>query len=176
MGTSECRNVGGENDILVLALGNDILGDDAVGLHAARSLAASGIGGVDIVESREAGFALLDLMQGYHAVVIIDAMHSGRVPPGTIHHFSHADLGRAVAHSPHTVGLPELFALAGRLHLPFPKEIRIVAMEIADPWSLHEGLSMEATRALPNLVCEVGKLTDILKDHEQYFHASLPSS
>ena len=53
---------------VVLALGNDILGDDAVGFHAARSLRSEPWEGVDVVETGEAGLALLD-----HLVTLIKA-------------------------------------------------------------------------------------------------------
>jgi hydrogenase maturation protease len=162
--------------ILVLALGNDILGDDAVGLIAARALAARGRPGIDILESSEAGFALLDLMQGYVSVVIVDAIHTGTAPAGTLHEFTRDDFDRVTAHSPHYVGLPELFALARRLDLPFPDDVRIVAMEIDDPWTLGESLSPEARRGLPDLISRVAQLTDLLRVDQQYFDLSAPTS
>lgn len=152
-------------DILLLALGNDILGDDAVGLLAARALEAEEKEGVDVVESFEAGFALLDLMQGYRRVVIADAIHTGTAPAGTIHTFTPDDFQRVTAHSPHYVGLPELFAIAQRLDLPFPADVRIVAMEIEDPWTLGESLSPQAAEALPRLISRLAQLTDLLCDH-----------
>jgi len=47
--------------ILLLALGNDIMGDDAVGLVAARALKNEFSDGVDIVEASVAGFRLLEI-------------------------------------------------------------------------------------------------------------------
>lgn len=156
-------------DILLLALGNDILGDDAVGLLAARALRRLGPKNVDVVESFEAGFALLDLMQGYRSVVIVDAIHTGTAPPGTLHEYTRDDFERVIAHSPHYVGLPELFAIARRLDLPFPEDVRIVAMEIEDPWTLREGLSPAAEHALPDLISRLTKLTDLLSAGREYF-------
>lgn len=58
--------------ILVLALGNDLLGDDGVGLEAARQIAGQVDGSVDVVETGEAGLALLELMEGYERALLID--------------------------------------------------------------------------------------------------------
>jgi hypothetical protein len=74
--------------------------------------------------------------------------------------FQRTDFQRLAAHSPHVVGLPELFAIAERLGLPFPRDIRILAMEIDDPWTLREGLSAEIAEALPNLIRQLNQLTD----------------
>jgi hydrogenase maturation protease len=60
--------------ILVLALGNDLLGDDGVGLEAARQIAGQVDGSVDVVETGEAGLALLELMEGYERA---QRTHSG---------------------------------------------------------------------------------------------------
>jgi|WetSurMetagenome_2_1015567.scaffolds.fasta_scaffold22314_2 hydrogenase maturation protease len=148
-------------EILVLGLGNDILGDDAVGLCAAREFAAEAHPGIDVLESSEAGFALLDILAGYRTVVIVDAIHTGTVPAGTLLEYSRADFHRLAGHSPHYVGLPELFSIAERLDLPFPADVRIVAMEIDDPWTLGEGLSPAVARELPLLVRRVAELTDL---------------
>lgn len=56
--------------ILVLALGNDLLGDDGVGLEAARQIAGQVDGSVDVVETGEAGLALLELMEGDRKSVV----------------------------------------------------------------------------------------------------------
>jgi hydrogenase maturation protease len=78
--------------ILVLALGNDLLGDDGVGLEAARQIAGQVDGSVDVVETGEAGLALLELMEGYECALLIDSVVTGRYPPGTVIEFSPAGL------------------------------------------------------------------------------------
>jgi len=70
--------------ILVLALGNDLLGDDGVGLEAARQIAGQVDGSVEVVETGEAGLALLELMEGYERALLIDSVVTGRYPPGTV--------------------------------------------------------------------------------------------
>lgn len=143
------------NRTLVLALGNDIRADDGVGPAAARLLQREWPAGVDIVTSAEAGLALVELLEGYEQAVLIDSIKTGEHPPGTIREFEAADFRKVVAPSPHYAGLPEVLDLAARLGLAFPRRLRIFALEVADPFSIHEGLSPPVQAALGELVRRV---------------------
>jgi hydrogenase maturation protease len=136
----------------VLALGNDILGDDGVGLLAARALRREIDEEVDIIESAEAGFAMLELLTGYDRALILDAVVTGKHAPGTILSFGAEDFRTVVAPSPHYAGIPEVLALAERLGVPFPKQLSILAMEVQDPCSIRESLTVPVRVALPDLV------------------------
>ena len=138
--------------ILLLALGNDLLGDDGVGLEAARQIAGQVDGSVDVVETGEAGLALLELMEGYERALLIDSVVTGRHPPGTVIEFSPEDLRKVVAPSPHYAGLPEVMEMAHRLQIPFPQHIRILAMEVLNPCDFRIGFSEPVQEALPQLV------------------------
>ena len=73
--------------LLLLGLGNDILTDDAVGLHVVRELQPklAAHPSIDIRETTEMGLALLDFITGYRAVVIVDSIQTGKAPPGFLH-------------------------------------------------------------------------------------------
>lgn len=101
------------------------------------------------MESAETGLALLDLLEGYDRAVLLDAMFTGRHPPGTILEFGPSDLKMSPAPSNHFAGLPEMFRLADRLGMHFPKEVRIVAMEVDNPVVFRQALTPEARKALP---------------------------
>jgi hydrogenase maturation protease len=137
---------------LVLALGNDILGDDAVGLLAARRLAAALPEGIEVVEAPGGGLALLDLLEGRERALILDAILTGNFPAGTVLEFATADFAKVEAPSPHFAGLPEVLRMVEVLGIPFPSDIRILAMEVADPYEVREGLTPPVERALPALV------------------------
>jgi hydrogenase maturation protease len=62
-------------NVLVLGIGNDFRGDDAVGLLAARELESMHLPHVNVVESRGDGARLMRLWKGYPAVLVIDAVH-----------------------------------------------------------------------------------------------------
>src|SRR3990172_3705635 len=72
------------NRILILALGNDIMGDDAAGLIAARELKKVFGSAVDIFEVSSAGFSLIDILEGYRKVLILDSIPSGNKSEGSI--------------------------------------------------------------------------------------------
>lgn len=130
--------------VVILGIGNDLLGDDAVGLRVAAEV-RSRLGSdprVDIHETTESGLALLDFIVGYDAAVLIDAIQTGEHPPGFIHTLDPAGLQRTEASSPHHLGIDRLCSL-GRGHgLPMPNFVRIVAVEVTAPAAL--GLEMSA--------------------------------
>jgi len=137
---------------VVLALGNDILGDDGIGFHAARHIRSQSLDGVDVVETGEAGLALLDHLEGYDRALILDAIATGQCRPGTVLSWQRKDFKDIVSPSPHFSGLPELMNLAERVGMHFPKDIRVLAMEVDDPTVFRETLTPEAQKALPELV------------------------
>ncbi len=137
---------------LVLALGNDLLGDDGVGLEAARRIAGQVEGSVDVVESGEAGLALLELLEGYERALLIDSIVTGRYPPGTVLEFCPEHFRQVIAPSPHYAGLPEVLEMARRLNLVFPQDIRILAMEVQNPYEFRIGFSEPVQEALTQLV------------------------
>ncbi len=146
---------------LLLALGNDLLGDDAVGLVAARALREELSDSVDVLETSIAGYALLEILQGYQNVLLLDAICTGKYPPGTIHDCTTTDFRTLEAPSPHCVGLPDIIALAGKLEISFPSVIHVLAVEIPPPTTLHEGLSDTIWNVLPQYV---ERAREVLKD------------
>lgn len=146
--------------ILVLGLGNDILGDDAVGLMAARRLRALVPEEVEVQESGGAGLDLLDILTGFGCALLLDAIATGQHPPGTVLEFSEADFQDVRNPSPHYAGIPEMLQLARELDIPFPRALRILALEVADPYQIREGLSDAATLALPAFVSRAREIVD----------------
>jgi hydrogenase maturation protease len=109
--------------ILVLAVGNVLLGDEGVGIHAFRKLRERSLPPqVDVVDGGTAGVDLLGLMEGYQKVVIVDAVDA-REEPGTIFRFTPADMpseASAVALSLHQAELLEVLSLAAYLGRDLP--------------------------------------------------------
>lgn len=121
---------------LVLGLGNELAADDAVGLLAVRAVSEDVAGAADVVESSASGMALIELFAGYDRALVVDAIRTGRNPPGTIAELGLDEVGPVLAPSLHHAGLPEMAAVARRLGLRFPSEMYVLAVEVLDPYTI----------------------------------------
>ncbi len=144
--------------ILLLALGNEILGDDALGLLAARQLSTEWNGKVEIKEASTAGFGLLDYLSGYDKVLILDSVAGDAKTAGKVRLISTGDFSSHSVSSPHFIGLPELIETAHVLGIPFPTDIKLLVMSVADPFVLREGLTRKVAGKMPEYVEHARKI------------------
>mgnify|MGYP000020592164 FL=1 len=140
------------NNTLLLGIGNDILGDDAVGLLAVRELKQEFEQYVSVVEAMMGGLKLVEVLEGYERVLILDAIMTGKNPPGTILEITKEEFNKTVAIAPHFVSLPEAIEFAKKIGMKFPEVIRILTMEIADPYLLTEEITPPIKNALPEFI------------------------
>jgi len=140
--------------ILVLGIGNYLLGDEGIGVHAARALAAEALPpGVSVVDGGTGGFHLLEYLQKYPVVVLIDATMDGAAP-GTVRvtrpRFA-SDFPRAL--SAHDIGLRDLIestVLTGKL-----PETHLVTVSIGELNDMTTELSPSVTAAIPGVISSV---------------------
>ncbi|MEK6538662.1 MAG: hydrogenase maturation protease [Nitrospirota bacterium] len=67
--------------LLIIGLGNPLIGDDGAGIQIVEELKKSDLPEyVDVVDGGTAGVGLIDLMSGYSRVIVVDAV---RVDEGT---------------------------------------------------------------------------------------------
>jgi hydrogenase maturation protease len=127
-----------DSGVLILGLGNDILTDDAIGLHVARVAhdQLAGEPGIEVRATTEMGLALLDEISGRSAVVLVDSVQTGRAPAGHIHEIEASTLARVSSTTPHMLGVGETLSLGRLLGLPMPRQVRAFAIEVSDPFSL----------------------------------------
>jgi hydrogenase maturation protease len=153
--------------ILVLGIGNPILGDDGVGWEVADRVAdhvrGRGPEGsrieVDCVST--GGLALMERLVGYDRAVLVDAILGSGDPPGTIRVRALADVpGREASHldSPHDV--PILVALeTGRaLGARLPDEITVVSVEVERVDTFSEQFSPAVGAVVPSAATAVERL------------------
>jgi hydrogenase maturation protease len=135
--------------ILVLGIGNLLLGDEGVGVHAARALLKEGC--PDGTEVLEVGTAILDALSALekaHRVIVLDAMkYEGN--PGTVYRIP---LGRCRSSqciaSIHGFDIFRVLALLGR---EYPPEVLVFGVEPRHlDWSTE--LSPEVSEAMPFLL------------------------
>jgi len=72
------------NKLLILGIGNLLMGDEGIGIHVAQYLEKNYLWeNVDVVDGGTGGFHLLDYFKRYPTVILIDATIDGQ-PAGTI--------------------------------------------------------------------------------------------
>ena len=146
--------------VLLLGLGNDILSDDAVGLYVAREIRQrlSDLDGVEVHETMEMGLSLLDYIVDFETVVLVDAVQTGRVPPGHLHEFNSDNLRILPTTSPHCLGVGEVLALGRELGMAMPGRVRILGVEVQDPFTIKTQITSALRRALPGIIERVLQL------------------
>lgn len=142
-------------EIRVLCLGNDLLADDALGILVADELRRGGPPGVEILDTIEAGLALLDYLVGARRVLVVDTILTGSAEPGSIFEVAEGDLPILPGNSPHYVGLFEARALGRMLGLEVPDELEIVAVEGADCTSVGGAMDPRVREAIPRVLASV---------------------
>lgn len=140
--------------VLIMGIGNYLMGDEGVGVHVAQRLAREVLPeGVDVLDGGTGGFFLMEYFENYPVVILIDATLDDR-PTGSIRviepRFA-ADFPRAM--STHDIGLRDLvegLAILGKL----PK-IYLFAVSIEMIQSQQIELSPELERIMPELLEQV---------------------
>lgn len=134
---------------LILGIGNLLLGDEGLGVHAANRLMHSAL--PEGVQVLEIGTAILDALPDIAAagrIIVIDAMQADG-EPGTVYRVPLAQCQSAPCiGSMHGIDLRRVLALAGRADMP-----QILAFGIEPAfigWSMT--LSAEVEKALPGLI------------------------
>lgn len=139
---------------LIAGVGNVLLGDEGIGVHAVRFLLRDELPpGVDAVDAGTALAELLAELPRYRTLILVDAVRGGGVP-GTVYRMevgSPEELGGP--HRPlslHEFGVAEALAQARALGV-LPPRVVLLGME---PERIAPGmeLSETAARALPDLV------------------------
>ncbi|HTW88134.1 MAG TPA: carbamoyltransferase HypF [Candidatus Binataceae bacterium] len=153
--------------IRIIGIGSPF-GDDAVGLMAARLLAEAPPSNCEVLAADRPGAALVDLLEGAQAAILIDAVRSGR-PPGTIHEFAFGELDRSTARfvSSHDLGVAAAIQLAQKLKRG-PHVGRVIGIEIP-PVSTPQlcGLSSQTREAVRQAVERVRSAAGEFEDRER---------
>lgn len=150
--------------VLVLGLGNDILTDDAVGLHvvAAAQVLLADEGRVEVRATTGMGLALLDEIVGRAGLVLVDAEQTGHGEPGAVRELDPAALAGTLTTAPHFLGLRETLALGAALGLPMPARVRIIAIEVSDPFTLGTALTPAVAAAVAPAAARVAQIARTL--------------
>ena len=140
------------SDIVVIGVGNTLLSDDGVGVHAARLLQTDPRlpAGVTILDGGTLGLELVPYASDASRLLFLDAVNAA-VPPGTLTRMTGSELlGCSGGCSVHQLGVADLIA-ALTLVSAEPQEIVVLGLQPAyTDWGTL--LSPEIKSALPVLV------------------------
>lgn len=142
------RRGGRRPRVLVAGLGNLLLKDDGVGIHAVRALQHEVPRGVCAVEVGTAVLDALHLFEWADRILAIDAMQAGD-DPGTVYRFG----VEAVAHKAIRASLHEMDLVAALRFLTSGHRPEIAVLGV-EPETLDAGLDLSPRvhAALPRLV------------------------
>ena len=147
-----------QRSVLVLGLGNPLRGDDGMGSRVVEELIRRELPeGVTALDGGTGGLDLLQVLEGWERVVVVDAADVGR-EPGQFVRFTpdQARLAEAADRfSLHHAGLSEVLALANALGRTLPEMVVFGVQPAEVDW--REGLSLAVENALPALVDAVLK-------------------
>ena len=139
-------------DTVVVGVGNAILSDDGVGVHAARLLQADSRvpPGVTILDGGTLGLALVPYISDASRVLFLDAVNLGATP-GTITRMTGNDLlGTSGGWSVHQLGVADLLAALALISTG-PQDVVVLGVQPANTeWGT--SLSPAVGAALAQLV------------------------
>lgn len=147
------------DNILILGIGNYLMGDEGVGVHLARNLQLFPLSlpkKVEVLDGGTGGFHLLDYFQQFDTVIMVDAALDGQ-PVGTIRTIRPkfaSDFPRAM--STHDIGMKDLvnaLQLLGRM-----PDIWLITVSIETLQQQGIELTPAIVAIMPDLVKKVGCL------------------
>ena len=143
--------------VLILAVGNLLMGDEGVGVHTLRALEHEPVvPGARLLDGGVAGVNLLEDIQRARAVIMIDATRDGQ-PAGTVTLLRPKTVGAIPQGlSAHDFGLKDLFAAAALLGSMPNVHLFTISVETVHPMCLE--LSAPVAAAIPEVLHAVRAL------------------
>jgi len=147
---------------LIVGLGNPILCDDGIGWLVAervrqalseqvRDGSPPASSSVEVTEASVGGLSLAEMLVGYERAIIVDAIMTGQMPPGSVYHLRIRDLpgtlNTASAHDTNLVTALQTLRRHG-VALPPDERIDVVAIEVKDVWTFSETCTPEVLAAV----------------------------
>ena len=156
--------------ILVVGLGNPILGDDGVGWRVAEAVgdsipASNGrTQDIEIECFALGGLSLMEHLVGYEKAIIIDSIQTRDGEPGQVYCLSLDDLpdfstGHTTA--AHDTSLQTAMRLGRTMGVDLPEEVALVGIEAKHVYDFSEELSPSVAAAVPEAVRAVLELLQI---------------
>ena len=140
---------------LILGFGNPILTDDRVGIRVAQKIGEENPY-LEVIETSEAGLAIIDNVAGYDQLVIIDSIKTEQGKPGELYKLGLEDLKPATYFSSsHGIDIATAFKLGESLGYKMPNHISIYAIEIKDNTTFGEEFTEEVEERIPSITKQI---------------------
>ncbi|MGD2027590.1 MAG: hydrogenase maturation protease [Anaerolineales bacterium] len=147
---------------LVIGLGNPILGDDGVGWRIVEQVEEADVSGDKLTELKVefdylslGGLSLMERMNGYKNVVLIDSITTGSKPNGTIYSLplsSLPDFSSGHTTAIHDTSLATALEVGKRMGMVLPEEVWVVAVEAEQVFDFSEEMSPSVEASVPYAV------------------------
>lgn len=149
------------NSILILGVGNYLMGDEGIGVHLIQEMAKRKLPEyLDLLDGGTGGFLLLNCFESYPTIIFVDATMDGK-PAGTLSlirpKFA-SDFPTAL--SVHDVGLKDMVEAVYLMdHVP---DIYLFTVSITEISPMTVDLSEEVHNSIPELMDSILQLTQKL--------------
>lgn len=151
---------------LILGMGNPILSDDGIGLFIAKKLSQI-YKDADVAFSAMIGLNLFDMIEGYDAMFVIDAMTTRGGKLGEIRKVSRDDkCGTLHLFTSHGINIFELIELGKRCGYKMPLLVSVYGIEIGDDVAFGEELSPTLSAMVDTIAEEI--ISDIKSAMAQF--------
>jgi hydrogenase maturation protease len=163
------------NKILVVGLGNPILGDDGVGWEVAETIRQTVADPqVDVECLAVGGLRLMEFMIGYDHAIVIDSLTSWTQPIGQVSMFhldAMPDLTAGHTTSAHDTSLQSAVQMGRKMGLDLPQDIMVVGIEAQQVYDFSEQLSEPVKQAVPFATQQV---VDLIATYRRKCENDLP--
>jgi len=140
---------------LILGVGNSILTDDGVGIEIAHKLKEENPE-LEVIETSEAGIALLELIAGYDRLIIIDSIRTEKGKPGELYKLGLEALKPAAKlSSSHGIDIATAYEIGQRLGYRMPEHVSIYAVEIRDNTTFGGECTGEVEARIPSIAEQI---------------------
>jgi len=156
---------------LILGMGNTVLCDDAAGILVAREILgvvsrANAGGGICVAETSYGGWRLIDILNGFDKVVIVDSISTGRFAAGECFRVETEDRRPTRLQSSHGLGLFEAIEFARASGQKMPGEISVYGVEVKNNTEFGETVS-------PDIQNNIGRIATNIIEEEKLLGSAL---
>ncbi len=140
--------------IVVLGIGNRLMGDDGFGPRIIEALEKQGLPeNVELIDAGVGGIAILSWIENADKIIIVDSVQTNNEPPGTVYRFTDKELPPSDMFmlSLHDLNLIDTINI-GKVVQKMPDEIVILGVEVKRVAQFEDKLTSEVEAAMAEVL------------------------